>query len=36
MIQDLITKLQEEAAEEATQDTWCKTEMAKNEQDLKT
>merc|ERR1719161_1747248 len=35
MIQDLITKLMEEAAEEADHKAWCDTELAANEQTRK-
>merc|ERR1719393_624853 len=35
MIRDLITKLQEEAAEEADHKAWCDTELAANEQTRK-
>merc|ERR1719265_2118387 len=35
MIKDLITKLQEEAAEEADHKTWCDTELSTNEQTRK-
>merc|ERR1719236_335389 len=35
MIRDLITKLQEEAAEEADHKQWCDTELAANEQTRK-
>merc|ERR1719335_1953468 len=35
MIRDLITKLEEEAAEEADHKAWCDTELAANEQTRK-